>query len=327
MDVRPRFTGGADPQQPPSCDAGPKIVSMIFIDPPYWPAHGTIFSHLVSDTSVAELHDFAAAAGVTERAFDLDHYDVPERLYAGLVAAGAVPISGKELARRLAKSGLRIKAKHRNKSAGTALQYRWDTLMPGQGPLGAELLSRWNEPHRNYHSATHLLAVLEALDFLSDGATPRAVALAAWFHDAVYAGAPDDEQASANLAQARLNGLISSSEQREVIRLVLLTASHDPLATDDGGTLICDADLAILGSPPQEYGRYVAGVRADFAHVADADFNRGRSAVLSQLLALEPLFRTPKGREHWEDRAKLNLGKELAQLSQYIDAPNATLAP
>jgi len=300
---------------------------MIFIDPPYWPAHGTIFSHLVSDTSVAELHDFAAAAGVTERAFDLDHYDVPERLYADLVAAGAVPISGKELVRKLAASGLRVKAKHRNKSTGSALQYRWDTLLPHHGALGAELLARWNEPHRHYHSTTHLLAVLEALDLLGEGTVPRAVSLAAWFHDAVYAGAPGDEQASADLAQSSLNGAIAPAELEEVLRLILLTASHDPAPEDDGGTLLCDADLAILGAPPQEYARYVAGIRADYTHVDDADFNRGRSAVLRQLTALEPLFHTPQGRRLWAAQAKINMGAELAQLGHHTRPLDDTLSP
>ena len=87
---------------------------MILIDPPLWPAHGTVFSHLVSDSSLAELHEFAAAAGVTGRAFDLDHYDVPERIYSELVAAGARPVSGKDLVRALASSGLRVKARHRS---------------------------------------------------------------------------------------------------------------------------------------------------------------------------------------------------------------------
>ncbi|MDN5669473.1 MAG: DUF4031 domain-containing protein, partial [Renibacterium salmoninarum] len=53
----------------------------VYIDPPTWPAHGTYFSHLVSDQSLAELHRMAADAGLTERAFDRDHYDVPLRRY------------------------------------------------------------------------------------------------------------------------------------------------------------------------------------------------------------------------------------------------------
>jgi hypothetical protein len=85
----------------------------VLIDPPAWPAHGMLWSHLVSDASLDELHAFAAAADIPTRAFDLDHYDVPERRHDELVAAGAVPVSGKELVSRLIASGLRVRARDR----------------------------------------------------------------------------------------------------------------------------------------------------------------------------------------------------------------------
>ncbi|HSP59504.1 MAG TPA: DUF4031 domain-containing protein [Ornithinimicrobium sp.] len=81
----------------------------VYLDPPLWPAHGRYFSHLISDASLAELHAFARAAGLPERAFEGDHYDVPEERYAALVAAGAVPVPATELARRLRDSGLRFR--------------------------------------------------------------------------------------------------------------------------------------------------------------------------------------------------------------------------
>lgn len=291
-----------------------KLRAMIFIDPPFWPAHGTVFSHLISDTSVAELHAFAAAHGVTERAFDLDHYDVPERLHAELVAGGAVPLSGKELARTLMASGLRIKAKYRVKSVASVLELRWNALMPGEPELGAELLDRWNESHRHYHSATHLLAVLEALDALTGRSVPRTVALGAWFHDAVYNGTATDEEDSAVLAQQCLNDLLPPEEVAEIARLVRLTASHSPASTDSAGHLLCDADLAILGSPAEGYARYIAGVRRDYAHVSEGDFAKGRAVVLRQLLALDPLFRTERGRDLWAAQAQENLSGELATI-------------
>jgi hypothetical protein len=80
----------------------------VLIDPPTWPAHETVWSHLVSDLSYAELHDFAARAGVPRRAFDHDHYDVPQARYDELVALGATPVSGRELVLRLIRSGLRV---------------------------------------------------------------------------------------------------------------------------------------------------------------------------------------------------------------------------
>lgn len=284
---------------------------MIFIDPPYWPAHGTLFSHLISDASLAELHAFAAAQGIAERAFDLDHYDVPKRRYQSLLAAGAVPISGKELARTLAGSGLRIKAKYRVKSVLTVLQMRWDALLPGSPGLGRGLLARWNEPHRRYHDPRHLLAVLEALELLTERAVPREVALAAWFHDAVYNGSPHDEEDSAVLVQQLLGGVLGRGQLAEVARLVRLTATHSPAPEDLAGQLLCDADLAILGSSPTNYSRYVADVRREYAHVAEADFRRGRAAVIRQLLDLDPLFGTPRGQQQWAAQARANLSAEL----------------
>ena len=80
----------------------------IWIDPSRWPAHGRLWSHLISDTSYDELHAFAARAGIPARGFEGDHFDVPEERYAALVSAGARPTEGKELARLLRDSGLRF---------------------------------------------------------------------------------------------------------------------------------------------------------------------------------------------------------------------------
>lgn len=85
----------------------------VFIDPPLWPAHGMLWSHLVSDESIDELHRFARAVELPLRSFDLDHYDVPDREHGRLVEAGAVAVSANELTRRLIASGLRVRAKDR----------------------------------------------------------------------------------------------------------------------------------------------------------------------------------------------------------------------
>ena len=92
----------------------PRIgIVAILIDDARWPAHGTLWAHLVSDTSIEELHAFARDNQINARAFDLDHYDVPARAHDRLVAAGAEHVSGHELVRRLIASGLRVRAKDR----------------------------------------------------------------------------------------------------------------------------------------------------------------------------------------------------------------------
>ncbi len=80
----------------------------VLIDTPVWPGpRGWLFAPLVSDSSYAELHDFARELGVPERAFDRDHYDVPEHLHARALALGAEHVTGKELVTRLRAAGLR----------------------------------------------------------------------------------------------------------------------------------------------------------------------------------------------------------------------------
>ena len=88
----------------------------VLIDTPMWPAHGTVWGHLVSDSSLAELHAFAAVAQLPPRAFDLDHYDFPRARFDELVDAGAIVVSNGELVRRLAASGLRVPQRDRPRS-------------------------------------------------------------------------------------------------------------------------------------------------------------------------------------------------------------------
>jgi hypothetical protein len=80
---------------------------MILIDPPAVARWDRLWSHLASDTSYDEAHEFAAAHGIPERGWDGDHYDVPEEWYAAMVEAGAVPVSSRQLVDALRAAGLR----------------------------------------------------------------------------------------------------------------------------------------------------------------------------------------------------------------------------
>lgn len=183
--------------------------------------------------------------------------------------------------------------------------------------VAAGLLDRWRESHRRHHGEQHLRDVLDALALLAGPDDDiEATELAAWFHDAVHAGRPGDEQRSAELARDQLMatgadpGLVD-----EVVRLVLLTAAHDPEPHDRSGALLSDADLSVLGADPRRYADYVAAVRAEYSHVDDAGWRTGRTRLLRDLLALDPLFRTAGGRDRWETPARTNLTAELRDLS------------
>jgi hypothetical protein len=82
---------------------------VILIDEAVWPAHDTLWGHLVNDSSLDELHAFARAAGIPERGFDNAHYDYPLHRREALIAQGATPVTGRELLRRLQAAGLRVR--------------------------------------------------------------------------------------------------------------------------------------------------------------------------------------------------------------------------
>ncbi|WP_405743812.1 hypothetical protein OG422_18865 [Streptomyces sp. NBC_01525] len=189
---------------------------------------------------------------------------------------------------------------------------------PDPAPYAENLLARWAEPQRRYHTVAHLAAVLERVDELASyAADPGIVELAAWFHDAVYR--PDrseNEERSAALAERALPELgLDADRTAQVARLVRLTVTHDPEPGDRDGEVLCDADLAVLAGTPDAYAAYAAAVREEYAFVPDPDFIAGRAAVLRQLLGLPRLFRTPLGRERWEGVARHNLATELTLLS------------
>jgi len=184
------------------------------------------------------------------------------------------------------------------------------------------LLARHREPHRRYHTATHVMWVVRHVRHLLAASPADAVAsvdaeavlLAALFHDAVYDPAcADNEAVSAALAVRAADALAWASERQATVeRLVLATAGHAPSAPDEA--VLVDADLAILGAEPKDYAAYVQGVRVEYRHVPDDQWRTGRAAVLQRFLDATPLFHTEVMHHERESRAKANLAAELATL-------------
>ena len=324
----------------------------IYIDPPIWPAHSTVFSHLISDVSLTELHEFAAAAGISERAFDRDHYDVPAHLYEDLVRAGAKELSGAQLTRTLIASGLRIPLKERPEKIRPRLLRAWEAAftprlkrmeVPAElraqltaqvAELGESLLQAWEQPHRAYHHSGHLSQMLTDLDRLyahrTQGSTPLALVLAAWFHDAVYEGAPgEDERRSEQLASTSLEplvtvGLLTGHELQMVSLLVRATATHElPESVDlPAGyepadiQFFLDADMAILAADSARYHRYLRGVRSEYSHFDDEAFRTGRTTFLRSTLGRKRIFLSEQALQLWEEPARANLSAELSEWAQ-----------
>ena len=188
---------------------------------------------------------------------------------------------------------------------------------------GAQLLTRWNEPTRRYHTTTHLVEMFGALEELEDAREIddrqcSLARLAAWFHDAIYdpsARPGSNEADSATLARKTLRQLtISDRDVDAVDRLVRLTARHDADAAEPLDAAFHDADLWILSAPDERFDEYCDQVRQEYAHVPDARYRSARTAILAPLLHRDRIYRTSHALHGWETPARINLGRELTRL-------------
>ena len=183
----------------------------------------------------------------------------------------------------------------------------------------ARLVAAYAEPHRHYHNLAHIAALLRLLK--SDGQSlrePWQVQLAVLYHDAVYdPRASNNEACSAALASEQLEGLgVAAGVIGRVVFLIDMTrhgATH-PEAGDTDLIRFLDFDLSVLGAAPAVYDAYANAIRREYAHVADADYRRGRSRILSMFLGQPAIFRSPDLRARWEESARGNLMMELARL-------------
>ena len=173
----------------------------LLIDPPNSPGHGRMWSHLASDDSFEQLHRFAEGLGIPRRGFDRDHYDIPADRYDEVVAAGAVPVSSRELIRRLSAAGLRRRKAEvlRPRRPGQSL-VRARRLVPGDtvavvapaGPAPADRLDAGLEVLRSWglvvQEGPHARGRHEDLDYLAATDASRAADLmAAWCDPGVSA--------------------------------------------------------------------------------------------------------------------------------------------
>jgi len=176
--------------------------------------------------------------------------------------------------------------------------------------MGRDLVHRWSEPHRHYHTLAHLSSMLAEAD------DSPVLHLAIWFHDAIYdPQASDNEERSADLARIGLAGLALQNDLiAEVSRLVLLTKSHKATPTDALGCRLLDLDLQVLGSEPAVYDLYSEAIRREYAHVEESAYRAGRTAVLQRFLQRERIYLTAAMHQAREEPARCNLRREIARL-------------
>ncbi len=190
---------------------------------------------------------------------------------------------------------------------------------------GERMIERWSAPERSHHNLKRLIAVLARVDELApETHDPDVVRLAAWYHGSAFDAAAQhayahrggvDEAASAELARTELAELGVPAEVVErIASLILGIARHSAPKDDIDAQALCDADLGILAAEPQRYAAYRKQVRAEYAHIPQADYVRARLAIVTKLLNRPHLFQSPMAQD-WEDAARENLTAELDRLT------------
>lgn len=202
------------------------------------------------------------------------------------------------------------------------LQGRWEACCRGLGTPEArqdifeQLVTAYARPDRHYHDLRHIAGCLAELNNTGQSPTnPQALELAIWFHDVVYDGRrQDNEERSADVAEAALRRLgVEEILRREVRELILLTR-HDKVPPTIDGKLMVDIDLAGLGVAAEVFDANGLAIRQEYSHVSDAEFRRGRATLLGRFLERPRIYYTDAFHDRYEKQARANLGRALAAL-------------
>lgn len=184
---------------------------------------------------------------------------------------------------------------------------------PGDA-LRTELQRRYGEPQRHYHTMQHLGECLAWFEREKTSAErPGEVALALWFHDAIYdVHAHDNEARSADWARQALLEAGADRAAAERVHALVMATRHDAVPEGRDAELLIDIDLSILGAERTRFDEYERQVHAEYAFVPDEIRLPRRRAILQRFLDREAIYATPQMHAQLEARARVNLQRSIA---------------
>jgi predicted metal-dependent HD superfamily phosphohydrolase len=189
---------------------------------------------------------------------------------------------------------------------------------PALARLHDDVLRRYSEPHRHYHTHQHLVECFEKVhEIIALAEHPAEVKIGLWFHDVIYdTHRHDNEERSAAWARnaARDLGAGVESAQRIYDLIVFTRHAVEPAGIDS--QVLVDADLSILGAQPARFQQYEAQVRSEYGWVPDATFRSVRAQILKQFLDRPHVFCTALFRDRYEAQARRNLHQSLLDLER-----------
>ena len=188
----------------------------------------------------------------------------------------------------------------------------WRALgLAGDPDLLQEVLHRYSDARRKYHTLQHLEECNGKLDELSGIAEhPAEVELALWFHDSIYEPRrSDNEQRSADWARESLLAAGAAPDVAERVHALIMATRHavEPRGIDQ--QVLIDVDLAILGADSQRFDEYETQVREEYRWVPELIYRRKRAEILRSFLERPTIYSTPLFVERYEKQARANLAR------------------
>ena len=203
-----------------------------------------------------------------------------------------------------------------------ALRSRWfalfaatadsDTLEPGF----SDLVARYSEKHRHYHTLRHIAACLDHLDQVREIASDHfCLETAIWFHDVIYnPKSNNNEQLSARTARNFLaTTRVDERTTGKIDHFIRLT-SHPSTPRSQDEKLLIDIDLSILGASPESFELYDRQIRKEYHFIPEFLYKRKRKAILNGFLERGTIYQSDWFFARCEDNARSNIKRALRVL-------------
>jgi predicted metal-dependent HD superfamily phosphohydrolase len=178
----------------------------------------------------------------------------------------------------------------------------------------SEINTCYTEPHRHYHTLSHLNNLLKELTGIRDELENwMAILFALYYHDIIYNPLrSDNEERSAILAREGMEQIaIPEVTIRETVDCIMATRSHE-VSDNPDINYFTDADLSVLGQAPDIYKRYSNDIRKEYDIYPGVVYYPARKNVLLDFLQMGRIFKTDFFYNKYEEQARVNIKAEIA---------------
>ena len=179
-----------------------------------------------------------------------------------------------------------------------------------------DLVQRYAEPHRHYHTLVHVVTCLNIFDKAIDNISDSfCVETAIWFHDVIYTPQKgDNEYASAKHAKSFLSNIHVEEEKISKIENLICLTKHPTSPSSDDEKYLIDIDLMILGAEPEIYEEYDRSIKKEYSFVPNLLYKKGRKKLLKSFIEKNSIYETNFFIQRFEKQARDNLKKTIHSL-------------